>query len=152
MDQATKEMMGLIMGLIAMVMGMGIPILAIYLEYRKRKEMFTMQHQERMAAIEKGIELTPLPETFFTADGQPARPHSPYRNLKFSLFLLSVGLAFLIALYFNGRGAAALYALIPIFWGLAGLIYHFTLGKKEAEAIEAEQKAKAAEAGRSSQP
>ena len=48
--------------IIAIVLGIGIGMLAIYLSYRKRKELFALYHQERMAAIEKGIDCPPWPE------------------------------------------------------------------------------------------
>ncbi len=50
------QTLGLLIPIIAIIMGIGIGMLAIYLGYRKRKELFTCYHLERMAAIEKGIE------------------------------------------------------------------------------------------------
>src|SRR5882672_7225487 len=50
---------------IAIIMGCGIPLLWIYTDYRKRKDIFEMHHRERMAAIEKGIPVPPLPEGLF---------------------------------------------------------------------------------------
>ena len=136
--------------IVAIVMGIGIGSLTIYLHYRKRRDMFALYHQERMAAIEKGIELPPLPEAFFTDDGKPVRTRSPHRGLAAGLVWLFVGLALLVALYFNETGPVALYALIPAAIGLAKLTYYFTVGKQEAEALEAERKAKAAETDRPS--
>jgi len=133
--------------IVAIVMGIGIGMLAIFLNYRKRKEMFALYHQERMAAIEKGIELPPLSEAFFEED---RKPRSPHRGMAVGLVWLFVGLALLVALYFNGEGTTALYALIPVAVGLAYLIYYFAVGKKEAEALEAERKVKAEEINRRS--
>jgi hypothetical protein len=45
-------------------------------------------------------------------------------------------LALLIALYASYSLSTALYALIPIGIGLSDLIYYFTVGKKEAEALQ----------------
>ena len=137
------EILSLLIPIIAIVMGIGIGSLTIYLEYRKRKDMFALYHQERMAAIEKGIELPPLPEGFFSADGKPPRPLSPHGKLLTGLVWLFIGLSLLVALYFT-HSHAALFALIPTAIGLAYLIYYFAVGKKEAEALEAERKAKAA--------
>ena len=125
--------------IIAIVLGCSIPLLAIYVQYRKRKEMFALYHQERMAAIEKGIELPPLPEHFFQ-DGQGgARKRSPHHDFGVGLFWLLLGLALMIALYFNDKGAVALYALIPVAIGLAYLIFYAVVGKKEAAKVEAER-------------
>jgi len=136
--------------IVAIVMGIGIGSLTIYLHYRKRRDMFALYHQERMAAIEKGIELPPLPEAFFAEDGKSLKTRSPHRGLAAGLVWLFVGLALLVALYFNETGAVALYALIPAAIGLAYLTYYFTVGKQEAEVLEAERRAKAAESNRPS--
>lgn len=131
--------------IVAIVMGIGIGMLTVFLNYRKEKEMFALYHQERMAAIEKGIDLPPLPEAFFDQD---RKPRSPHRGLAVGLVWLFIGLALLVALYFNDEGMVALYALIPVGVGLAYLIYYFVVGRKEAEVLEAERKAKAADTSR----
>ena len=136
---------GVFIPIVAIVMGIGIAMLTVFLNYRKRKEMFALYHQERMAAIEKGIELPPLPDAFFDED---RKPRSPHRGMAVGLIWSFVGLALLVALYFNEQGTVALFALIPIAVGLAYLIYYFAVGKKEAEVLEAERKAKAAETNR----
>lgn len=132
--------------IIAIVMGIGIGMLAIFLNYRKRKEIFALYHQERMAALDKGTEPAPLPKEFFTDDN--TQPYSPRRNLLKGLVWLFVGLALLIAIYKIGEPDAALFALIPIGVGLAFLIYYFAVGRKEAEAFEARENAKLAETNR----
>jgi cadmium resistance protein CadD (predicted permease) len=43
---------------------------------------------------------------------------------------LLTGLALTVALYFNGKGAVALYGLIPVALGLAYLITCFAVAKK----------------------
>ena len=136
--------------IIAIVMGIGIGMLAIFLNYRKRKEMFTLYHQERMAAIDKGIELPPLPEEFFREDGKVRSPHA---RLLSGLVWLFIGLSLMIALYFRPPSrleGAALFGLIPTTIGLAYLIYYFAVGRKEAERLEAERKAKSAALNRTS--
>ncbi len=138
------EIFGMLIPIIAIVMGIGIGMLSIMLNYRKRKEMFALYHQERMAAIEKGIELPPLPEAFFCEDSNPRSPHG---TLLGGLVLVFIGVALLIALYFVVSPRIALFALIPLGIGLALLIYYFAVGRKEALAIEADRKARAAEVG-----
>lgn len=134
--------------IVAIVMGLGTGMLAMYLNYLKRKEMFALYHQQRMAAIEKGIDLPSLPEDFFREDIQPFR-RSPHRSLLRGLVLVFIGLTLYPALYFTGvhndnNGDVALYALIPIGIGCAHLIYYFAVGRKLASAVEDERKEKLA--------
>lgn len=131
--------LGLMIPIITIVMGVGIAMLAIYLGYRRRKEMFALYHQERMAAIEKGVEVPPLPEALLTEDGKPLRPYHPRRHLLRGLAWLFVGIGLGIALWASVDSNWALFSLIPIGIGLAHLIYYFVEGKKEAEAIDRER-------------
>jgi hypothetical protein len=140
----TKEILSLLIPIIAIVMGCSIPLLAILVDYRKRRQIFALHHAERMAAIEKGIELPPLPEEFFKEPVDKAgKPPSAHSDFGWGLFWSLGGVALLAALYFDGRGASALYALIPVAIGLHYLIYYYVIGKKEAAALEAESKANA---------
>ena len=107
--------------------------------------MFALYHQERMAAIERGIELPPFPAGIISEDSGGSRPRSPHSDFGWGLFWLLGGLALLIAMYFNNKGSESLYALIPIAIGLHYLIYYYVVGKKEARALEAEQKQRAME-------
>ncbi len=128
--------------IVAIVMGIGLAMLSVYLQFRKRKEIFALYHQERMAAIEKGIDLPPLPEEFFTQDSKRL---SPRRRLLVGLVWLFIGLGFSGAFVGAGNSDVAWYGLIPIGIGLANLIYYFLVGKKEAEMIEEEMRARLTE-------
>jgi len=134
------EIIGVLIPVIAIVMGIGFGTVTIFLNYRKRSEMFALYHQERMAAIEKGIELPPLPAEFFAENGKVRPPHG---RLLSGLVWLFIGLSLMVALYFT-HSNGALFGLIPTAIGLAYLIYYFAVGKKEAEALEAARKARAA--------
>ena len=46
-------------------MGLGVGMLKLYLDYRKKREVIQLHHAERMAAIDKGIELPSLPPNSF---------------------------------------------------------------------------------------
>jgi hypothetical protein len=122
--------------IIAVILGIAVAMLAIYLSYRKRKEIFALYHQERMAAIEKGVELPPLPEAMLTDDGRPFRPYHPRRHLLRGLAWLFVGLGGGVATWATAGLDWALFGLVPVGIGLAHLIYYFVEGKKEAQAIE----------------
>ena len=127
------EKLALIIPIISVIMGMGIAMLAIYLGYRKRKELLDHFHQERMAAIEKGIECPPWPDRLL---GDENTPPSPRRHLLKGLVWLFIGLAAMVAVYAKEDLSHALFGLIPAGIGLAHLIYYIVEGRKEAEAAE----------------
>jgi len=127
------EKLALIIPIISVIMGMGIAMLAIYLGYRKRKELLDHFHQERMAAIEKGIECPPWPDQLLGDENTPA---SPSRHLLKGLVWLFIGLGGMGAVYAKEDLNHALFGLIPAGIGLAHLIYYFVEGRKEAEAAE----------------
>ena len=113
--------------------------IAIFVHYRKRRDMLQFHHQERMAAIERGIELPPLPAGYFGEPPRPARSRSPHGNLLKGMVWSFVGLALLFALRQAGIYDYSLFALIPIGIGLAHLIFYFAVGRKEAESIQPPQ-------------
>jgi hypothetical protein len=143
------DTLGLLIPIIAISMGIGTGMLKLYLNYRKRKDMFALYHQERMAAIEKGIEIPPLPEDFFHEDTN--------LTLLAGLILLFIGLTLSLSLHFaevrvDNGGDAAVFGLIPLGIGAAFLIYYFTVGRKLAADMEAERKARLADAARVKNP
>ncbi|HEV2436814.1 MAG TPA: DUF6249 domain-containing protein [Verrucomicrobiae bacterium] len=142
--------------IVAIVMGIGIGMLAIFLNYLKRKEMFALYHQERMAAIDKGIDLPPLPEDFFHEEVRTPR-RSSHGTLLGGLIMLFIGLTLYVALHFtvprtDTGGDGALYALIPTGVGVACLIYYFTVGRKIAQAVEEERRTRMEEPVRPRSP
>ena len=77
-----SEKLALLIPIIAIIMGIGIGMLAIYTGYLKRKDLFAHYHQERMAAIEKGIDCPPWPnhapgERRNPCPSASAPPHGP---------------------------------------------------------------------------
>jgi hypothetical protein len=127
------EKLALIIPIISVIMGMGVAMLAIYLGYRKRKELLDHYHEERMAAIEKGIECPPWPDQLLGDENTPA---SPRRHLLKGLVWLFIGLGGMGAVYVAVGHDQALWGLIPAGIGLAHLIYYFVEGRKEAEVAE----------------
>jgi hypothetical protein len=51
--------------IIAIILGIAIGMLGLILDYRKKSRMFELHHQERLLAIERGMEVPPLPPEFF---------------------------------------------------------------------------------------
>ncbi len=129
------DVLALMIPIISIVMGIGIGMLAIYLSYRKRRELFAHFHQERMAAIEKGIECPPWPDSLLAEEGEEAFT-SPRRHLLKGLVWLFIGLAAGVAVCATVAFRWALFGLVPIGIGAAHLIYYFVEGRKEAEAAE----------------
>jgi peptidoglycan/LPS O-acetylase OafA/YrhL len=105
---------------IAIVMGVGIGMLSLYLQFRKTRDMFQLYHAERMAAIEKGIELPPLPPEFFQDTGR--REPAPIRHRRIGLILLFFGIAVAVALWGTGVVPDYLWGLVPAAIGLAYLL------------------------------
>ena len=118
--------MGFFLPIILTALGISVAALAITLSYLKRKHIFTLYHQERMAALEKGVDLPPLPEALLTED---AKIRNPRRLLLRGLVWLFVGLGIIIAVYSSAGKEEALFGLIPAGIGLAHLIYYAVAGK-----------------------
>lgn len=136
-------MNGIIIPVVAIVMGISIPLVHIYTDYRRKQTMFELHHRERMAAIEKGLELPPLPPELMRGFGQSEpRPRNPRRALLTGLIWLAIGIGLAVALGLERDGLRdAAKGLIPIGIGLAYLIYYAVEGKNEiAEIAEIERK------------
>ena len=114
--------------IVAIVMGIGIAMLAVVVDYRKKRDMFALHHKERMAAIEKGMELPPLPPEFFE-DGRRRRPRHPSDSLRSGLVLLFIGIAVTAAMY-QSAPDAYLWGVVPGAIGLAFLLYYAIAGRK----------------------
>jgi peptidoglycan/LPS O-acetylase OafA/YrhL len=111
--------LSMVIPIVAIIMGVAIGMLSLYLRFRRKRDMFQLYHTERMAAIEKGIELPSLPPEFFQDTGRTGS--APVRHRRSGLILLFLGIAFTVALW--GTGARAyLWGLIPAAIGLALLV------------------------------
>ena len=128
MNSPATEVIAIMVPITAIVFGVGIGMLSLFLDYRKKREMFAMHHKERMAAIEKGMEVPPLPPEFFR-DNRRARV--PGDSLRRGLILLLVGLAITIALFDSTR-RNYLWGLLPAAMGLANLLYYYFETRKPA--------------------
>lgn len=133
----------LLIPLVAITLGCGIPIVAILLDYLKTRRIYELYHRERLAAIEKGRELPELPEEFFNSmfNNGRRRERAPRRRsngLRGGLIWTFIGLAVTAALYQNAGHSEALFGLIPVAIGLSHLIYYAVEGKKNQTAAVAE--------------
>jgi hypothetical protein len=127
------EDIGVMIPLAAVILGLAIPIVGMSLEYRMKKDLFELHHKERMAGIEKGIDIPPLPPDLFRSrKRQPTSPGSLLRN---GLILVLGGIGLILALS-RAMESLSLWGLIPVGIGLAYLI-SFLYERKQPPAPEA---------------
>ena len=81
--------------------------------------MFQLHHAERMAAIEKGIDLPPLPAEFFSSNR--SRDRSPTAYLRRGLMWTLIGAGVTVALWGTGE-PEFWWGLVPIGVGVAFLL------------------------------
>ena len=139
-----KQQLALMIPIVAIVMGISIPIIAIILHFMKRRQILEQFHRERMAAIEKGIELPPIPVEAFTDNGEDPARSSKHGTLLAGLIFTFLGGALYITLN-TYRPEKALFGLFPLALGLAFLVYYGLVGRKLAAKADAEYEAQQAE-------
>lgn len=133
MDENVIPLFGIVFGL---GFPLSIPVIWIVLNYRKRRRLMELHHAERMAAIERGMEIPPLPIELI--DGRsPRRRRS---SLLPGLVWFFIGLALLIStVTMQEEDVPLVGGLIPLGIGLAYLIYYFFEGRAlEAKQLEQE--------------
>lgn len=125
-----KHIMPFLVPIVAIIMGIGIAMLAIWTDYRKKREIFELHHKERMLAIERGMEVPPLPEALLAGrqDNSQAQPDADFKR---GLMWTLVGAAVATALIINRDTGSAAWALIPVAVGAAYLI---TYSRRQAQA------------------
>lgn len=130
-----RHIMPFLIPIVAIVMGIGIAMLAVWIDYRKKREIFELHHKERMYAIERGMEVPPLPPQLLSgANAREPRLTGPRDYLRRGLLWLLVGCAVSAALAINHDLESASWGFIPIAVGLAYLIFYRTdAGRRQAE-------------------
>ena len=119
--------------IVAIVFGIGIAALGLWTDHKRKSQLLEHTHKERMAAIEKGVELPPLNADPLTNRGT-SNVANPARILRNGVFMLSFGIVLYFALITVGAGEAAVFGLIPGTIGLANLAYAAVLFKREQKA------------------
>ena len=112
--------------IVAIVMSLSIPIVYAIVDYRRRRDIVEAHHKERLAAIERGMEISPLPDAFYQSF-KPARRSS---YLLPGLVWLFIGIGLFIALGAVAGDDVRYFGLIPAGVGAALLIYYFVEGRK----------------------
>ena len=116
--------------IVAIVMGIGIGMLAIWSEHRRKAQLLEQNHRERMHAIEKGIELPPLPANLVSTSNGPSTA-SAAKSLRSGIMLTLIGILLYSGIYYAGGREGALFGLIPAAVGVANLVYAWILWQKE---------------------
>jgi hypothetical protein len=121
--------------LLALIFAVGlplsIPIVMISLNYRNRRRLMELHHAERMSAIERGMEVPPLPLELI--DGKSKKRRS---SLLPGLVWFFIGLAMVAGWLAAGDDElSVVFGLVPLGIGIAYLIYYAVEGRH----IEARQ-------------
>jgi hypothetical protein len=116
------ENIALFIPIVAIVMGIGVALLSIWSEHKRKAQLLEQNHRERMHAIEKGIELPPLPPNLVSTSNGPSTA-SAAKSLRSGIMLTLIGVLLFIAINVAGGREGALFGLIPSAVGIANLVY-----------------------------
>lgn len=120
--------------IVAIFMSLLIPIVFSITDYRRRRDIVEANHKERMAAIERGMEVPQLPESFYLA----MKPERRSSYLLPGLIWLFVGVGVFVALGAVADDEVRYLGVIPAGVGLAFLIYYLVEGRKSATGAPAD--------------
>jgi len=96
-------------------------LVALYLRNKATQRRLEMIHQERMAAMEKGIPLPELPELERPWSARPRRPTSPLQG---GIVCISLGTGAMITLYISSN-RDWVSPLPLVFLGAGQLLYYY---------------------------
>jgi hypothetical protein len=121
-----EDVVAVFIPIVAIIMSLSIPIVYAIVDYRRRRDIIDAHHKERMAAIDRGMELAPLPESFY----QSLKPARRSSYLLPGLVWLFIGVGLFVALGAVAGEDVRYFGLIPAGVGAALLIYYFVEGRK----------------------
>ena len=121
---------GVFIPIIAIIMGVGAGIVAIWSEHKRKAQLLEQNHRERMQALEKGVEMPPLPVGLIGVGNGPATASAP-KALRSGIMMTLIGVVLFVAIGVAGGKEGALFGLIPAAIGVANLVYAAVLWKKE---------------------
>lgn len=130
-----------IIPIFGILFGIGGPVAVVViwftLNYYKRRKLMELHHTERMAAIERGMEIPPLPIELIDGRSTPKRRRTA---LLPGLVWFFIGLALVVGTLVGNShddDIPLFVGLIPLGVGLAYLIYYFVEGRQvEARWLE----------------
>jgi hypothetical protein len=128
-SQLSPAILGLFIPIIGIVLGVAVAIIYIVSAHRQRMQRNELRHKERLAAIEKGLEI-PVD----AVEPAPLPMRRP-RYLLRGLVLTFVGVALTVALRNAGGEEGSMFGLVLSAAGLAYLIFYFVEGRHEHKPV-----------------
>ena len=124
------EVIAVSIPIVAIVMGIGIGMLSIWSDHKRKAQLLEQNHRERMQAIEKGIDLPALPANLVSTSNGPSTA-SAAKSLRSGVMLTLIGILLYVAIDKAGGSEGALFGLIPAAVGIANFVYAAILWQKE---------------------
>lgn len=123
----TALMYAVVIPCVAIIGGISYAAYSMYLRVRSQREALQMYHAERMAAIDKGIELPPLPPALlhdrYYGGGYP-REYRRWRRGR-GVTLVLIGVAATVAMWQANGDRSFWWGLIIIAWGVGRLVSEY---------------------------
>jgi uncharacterized membrane protein HdeD (DUF308 family) len=116
------EVLGIMIPIIGIILGVTIAIVSIVTSHRQKVQRADQRHKERLAAIEKGLDLP-----FDAAEPENGKKGGSLRSGLIGLF---VGIVLYFAINEVAGSDVALFGLIPAAVGIANLLSYFLEGRK----------------------
>jgi FtsZ-interacting cell division protein ZipA len=129
---------GVFIPIVAIVFGIGIGVVAIWSDHRRKSQILEQNHRERMHAIEKGIEMPPIPTNLVSTSNGPSTA-SAAKSLRSGIMLTLIGVILFVAIASLGAAKGALFGLIPAAVGIANLVYAAILWQREKAGLSSEK-------------
>lgn len=129
MENPDVEILGVLIPIIAITLGIALSLTVVWTRYRARIAALEQRHLERMAAIEKGIELPA--ELPLDGDDGSKGPKKGSRFLLRGLVCLAIGIALLVSAFSLGYDLLTLPGYVLIAIGLALIIFYLIAARRE---------------------
>ncbi|HEY1892320.1 MAG TPA: DUF6249 domain-containing protein [Steroidobacteraceae bacterium] len=117
---------------VAIIGGLSYAAYSMYLKVRRQRDTLQMYHAERMAAIEKGIELPPLPPELLHERYEGTNYRGEHRRWRRSsgLTLVFVGVAITVAMWQANGDNSFWWGLVIVAWGLGRVVGEWLDGRR----------------------
>jgi cadmium resistance protein CadD (predicted permease) len=129
----SADVIGTFIPIVAIIMGCSIAIVSIWGEHKRKAQLLEQNHKERMHAIEKGVELPPLPINLAHDNSNGPATATPAKSLRAGIMLVLIGVLLYFAILNIEAEEVALFGLIPAAVGIANLVYAAIQWNKDKE-------------------